>query len=278
MATVVFSFNGVELQIQCSREEKMKDICRRCANKINKNINSLYFLYSGNQVNYELRFKDQANLMDRNRNKMNILVFIKEEEGLKCSNCGEVIKSDLFDKILKNEQNDILKELKNQLEAIIYLNDINKIKNQIKIVKYALENVINENEKNLKEIKNSFNNNNNIKKNENDNEKVDFLMKQLKIKDNEINALKSKTAFNLNPEELIPVIFKTFDGKLDYSIICKKTDKFNMIENKLYEQFPEYRETENLFLLNGNRINKAKTIQENNIRYSDRIILMPMDD
>ena len=113
---------------------------------------------------------------------MSVLVFTKEEDGLKCSNFGEVIKSDLFNKILKDEQNDILKELKNQLESIIYLNDINTIKNQIKIVKYALENVINENEKNLKEIKNSFNNNN-IKKNEN--EKVDFWMKQLKIKDNE---------------------------------------------------------------------------------------------
>ena len=56
MATVVFSFNGVELKIQCSKEEKMKDICRRCATKINKSINSLYFLYSGNQVNHELRF------------------------------------------------------------------------------------------------------------------------------------------------------------------------------------------------------------------------------
>ena len=160
----------------------MKDICKRYANKINKRINSLYFLYSGNQVNYELRFKDQTNLEDRKRNKMSVLVFTKEEDGLKCSNFGEVIKSDLFNKILKDEQNDILKELKNQLESIIYLNDINKIKNQIKIVKYALENVINENEKNLKEIKNSFNNNN-IKKNENG--KVDFWMKQLKIKDNE---------------------------------------------------------------------------------------------
>ena len=94
---------------------------------------------------------------------MSVLVFTKEEDGLKFSNFGEVIKSDLFNKILKDEQNDILKELKNQLESIIYLNDINTIKNQIKIVKYALENVINENEKNLKEIKNSFNNNN-IKK------------------------------------------------------------------------------------------------------------------
>ena len=154
---------------------------------------------------------------------------------------------------------------------------INKIKNQIKIVKYALENVINENEKNLKEIKNSFKNNN-IKNNDNDNEKFDFLMKQLKIKDNEINALKSKTASNLNPEELISVMFKTLDGKVDYSIVCKKTDIFNMIENKFYAEFPEYRETENYFLYNGYRINEAKTIEENNIRNSGVILLYQIEE
>ena len=53
MASVIFTFEGVPLTIQCSKEEKMKDICNKYLSKINKSINSLYFLYGGNQVNME---------------------------------------------------------------------------------------------------------------------------------------------------------------------------------------------------------------------------------
>ena len=66
--------------------------------------------------------------------------------------------------------------------------------------------------------------------------------------------------------------------RIDYSIICKKTDKFNIIENKLYEAYPELRQTENTFLFNGYIINKAKTIEENGIRNNDKILLQLIDD
>ena len=46
-----------------------------------------------------------------------------------------------------------------------------------------------------------------------------------------------------------------------------------MIENILYDKYPEYAEKENYFICNGIRINKNKTIEQNNIKYSDVIIL-----
>ena len=46
-----------------------------------------------------------------------------------------------------------------------------------------------------------------------------------------------------------------------------------MIENILYDKYPEYIEYENYFLVNGIKINKNKTIEQNNIKYSDIIIL-----
>ena len=70
MAKVIFSFNGIQTIIQCLKEDKMKNICNKYASKINININSLIFIYGGNQINYELSFQEQANSIDKKRNEM----------------------------------------------------------------------------------------------------------------------------------------------------------------------------------------------------------------
>ena len=46
-----------------------------------------------------------------------------------------------------------------------------------------------------------------------------------------------------------------------------------MIENILYNKYPEYIEKENYFTVDGIKINKYKTMEQNNIKYSDTIIL-----
>ena len=56
MALANFTFNGIKTTIQCVKEDKMKNICAKFASKIDKEINSLYFLYNGNQLNKELTF------------------------------------------------------------------------------------------------------------------------------------------------------------------------------------------------------------------------------
>ena len=58
----------------------------------------------------------------------------------------------------------------------------------------------------------------------------------------------------------------------------KNTDKFHIIEEKLYEKYPEYIENENYFTVNGIRINKYKTFEQNNIKYSDIILLNQYDN
>ena len=160
MAKVAFSFKGSEIFIQCLKEEKMKDICQRCATKIDININSLLFIYNGNKINYELTFKQQTNSIDNNRNQMNILVYQIDNDKLKCKKCGEIIHLDIIDNIIKNfnEQKDTLFEMKNQIDNIINLNDINEIKRKIKLVKIIIDNIINENKNSLNDIQNSLNN------------------------------------------------------------------------------------------------------------------------
>ena len=73
-ANVVFTLDGENLTINCTTEDKMNDICKNYSAKINKNMDSLLFLYEGNKVNFDLSFHEQANTTDRNNHEMKILI------------------------------------------------------------------------------------------------------------------------------------------------------------------------------------------------------------
>ena len=72
---------------------------------------------------------------------------------------------------------------------------------------------------------------------------------------------------------MISITFTSYDKKIHFSVICKNTEKFNQLEEKLYEKYPQYSITNNDFVVNGNRIQKYKTLEENNICSSDIIIV-----
>ena len=67
------------------------------------------------------------------------------------------------------------------------------------------------------------------------------------------------------------VIFSSINQDLLYSVIYKDTDKFTKIENILYDEFPGYRETQNCFIFNGQKIDKYKNLDENNL-YNSAVI------
>ena len=56
-------------------------------------------------------------------------------------------------------------------------------------------------------------------------------------------------------------------------MIYKNTDNFSIIENKLYEKFPEYKNFEIYFMLKGKVINKTKNLDENMIYNNDIIYI-----
>jgi len=91
--------------------------------------------------------------------------------------------------------------------------------------------------------------------------------------------MKSRFPFDLSEgEKLISIIIVSTDQKIHHSFICKNTDKFTKIEYLLYEIYPEYMESENYFIANGNKINKYKSLEENDIKNSDIITLNKFDD
>ena len=112
-----------------------------------------------------------------------------------------------------------------------------------------------------------------------DKNKIIKLMEELKEKGNELNELKKRYPVELLPgEKLLSVIFISSDQTIHYSIICKNTDKFFKLEDLLYEEYPEYSDSKNIFLFKGNKINEYKSLEYNKIKNGDIITLKNMDD
>ena len=109
---------------------------------------------------------------------------------------------------------------------------------------------------------------------EDNNKDIVDLKKKLALKEKEINNLKLKLGFELLPEEkLMTVIFVSVDETIYYSIICKNTDKFSRLSDLFNKEYPQYEKYENYFLLNGKKVNINKTLDLNNIKNGDVIIL-----
>ena len=92
MAEIIFLYQSKETLIQCLKDELMKNICQKFANKTTINIKDIFFIYNGNKINENLTFAQLANSEDKTRNKMNILVYdLKEQKNQNIVKSPEVI-------------------------------------------------------------------------------------------------------------------------------------------------------------------------------------------
>ena len=137
MAKVIFNYKGIEKEIQCNINEKIKDILKRYANKVGIDISKVYFIYNGNIINdNNIILNEIINEEDKRRNIMNILVneinktiikdnIIKSKEII-CPKCNENIlinlneyKINLFDcKNNHNINNILLNEYENNIDIL----------------------------------------------------------------------------------------------------------------------------------------------------------------
>ena len=119
MASIAFTFNEKDIIIQCQSSDIMSEICQKFANKIQFDNNKLIFLYGGNIINKELKFDEQVSSMDKERKKMNVLVY-------------ELQKYNTMDKS-KIQENYFEKELKDQIYFILakYLDDREYLENKV---------------------------------------------------------------------------------------------------------------------------------------------------
>ena len=70
------------------------------------------------------------------------------------------------------------------------------------------------------------------------------------------------------------VNFISQDQKINYAIPCSGNSIFAQIEELLYQEYPEFRETNNIFLADGKEILRFKTINENNVGTGRPIMLI----
>ena len=159
-------------------------------------------------------------------------------------------KSNNYQDFIGNYNNNEINNLKNELSKA------NKIIEQQKYIINDLQNKLNK--CNNYEIQ--INNLNNI----------------IIQKDNEINNLKNQLnninnisnnniSNNVNFNEIVVVNFISMDQNVHYAIAALKNNTFAEIEEKLYKQYPKYRETNNNFITNGSTVLRFKTIAENKI-------------
>jgi len=175
----------------------------------------------------------------------------------------------------KNKLADENNKLKNELNNYKRENDnLKKEINKLKEDNMKLNSELMNSKKIIDDLKNVHENNqNNIKMIKNLNELI-------KIKDKEINDLKKKLMDMgnknklVNYDDILFVHFLSKDEKINCGIKCLKTDTFAEVEEKLYENYQEYRGTNNKFLLREKLILRDKTICENNIKDCDMILFI----
>ena len=94
MSKVIFDYNQEKFPINCNENERMKDICKRLADKININLSNLYFMYSGTIIQLELPYKKVISSSDSKKKCFTVLVNkINEDEDTKINNNDNFIKA-----------------------------------------------------------------------------------------------------------------------------------------------------------------------------------------
>ena len=119
-------------------------------------------------------------------------------------------------------------------------------------------------------------------------DKIQLLENELNQKNNEIqqlliknNNIKDKYKItSVNPgEEIMAINFVSMGNQniMNYNLVCKNIDLFIRLEERLYEDFPQFKEYETYFEVNGKRIKRFKTIEQNNIKTNDVINIFTVD-
>ena len=106
------------------------------------------------------------------------------------------------------------------------------------------------------------------------------LKDEITLKENKINQLKKELENEKNKnnkkfvdfDDIIIIKFISTDQVINnYPIKCLKTNTIAEVEEKLYKEYEEFRETNNTLISNGNSILRFKKISENNIKDGDTI-------
>ena len=204
--SVTFVYETRDLIVHCLEADKMRDICKKFSIKVERSLDSLVFLYGGVQINFEKTFQEQANLLDKSKKQMKILVIKDENKEFICPKCGEKveIKTEKIDEIILSNDNikDTINGIQFQLDNIIKISKENTMNIQLKNINILLKTLKDDIQKNNEKLQKFFNEYRNYYfQNKN------VIKGILSIKANEISKDKGfnlfNTLFNINAEAYI---------------------------------------------------------------------------
>lgn len=164
-------------------------------------------------------------------------------------------------------QNNQVSDLKNnQIENNNLQNkekEISNLKKELNNAKHIIEQQKNTINNLHNQINNIYSNNSrSMEIYENIIKKKDKELSDLKL---ELENIKSKNKAYSDKSKIMTIDFAFSEPKKHFSVPCIDTELFAEVEEKLYKQFPEYRESNNNFMANGKTILRFKTIGQNNI-------------
>jgi len=187
-----------------------------------------------------------------------------------------VIPNINYSQIQNNQNyNDLLQQLNNEKLKNKKLEDeIQRLKNKLNELKNNNNNLINENNNLKLKLGNSNQLNQMNQFNQMNINEINNLRQIIIQKDKEINELKLKIPNEYVKMKNIMVInFLSTDQNIRCGIPCLANDTIAEVEEKLYQQFNEFRNTNNILLSGGNIILRFKKIRENNIHNGDTILI-----
>ena len=189
----------------------------------------------------------------------------------------KVLDSNIGNKAEKREKEDYINHKKDNYDKNEYEKKINELNEKLN----KANKIIEKQKIEIQDLKNKIDSFPKI-----DNNLINNLNNDIMNKNNQINQLQKQIEnITLNNNRNDPknfiykgdmrcVNFMSTDQSLFYAITCSGTDIFAEVEEKLYKEYPEYRETNNTFLANGTEILRFKSINDNKIGNGKPIILV----
>ena len=90
---------------------------------------------------------------------------------------------------------------------------------------------------------------------------------------NQIILSKFNVTITNNNEKYIYVIFNTIDWSINCFAPCYTSENFTKVEEKLYNKYPELKNKQIYYTVNGITINRSDTLEKNNIKSNTNILI-----
>ena len=115
----------------------------------------------------------------------------------------------------------------------------------------------------------------------NEKNKYQILLNEMQNLQNKNNINNDSGITSVQPGEKIIAINFVSMGTQDighYCMVCKNTDMFVRLEEKLYKDYPKFKDYETYFEIKTKRIKRFKTLDENGIKNNDVINIFIIEE